>query len=521
MKKPLFLALCGIIFIAACTKIATTNLGGGLIPPVDGITTFDTTFDVIAESYVDGAYDTARAYLSDNHVVGRLTDPLFGNTDAKIYFELKPNFVQFDTGKFARTRFYFPALKDSMTMDSVVLVLSYKGFYGDSSATLNLNVREINTPDSLKGNRAYPVQSQWNTPINTSFIASKNVSIPSLSSFIKTKEDSVNNTIRIPLPISFANRFKNYDSTPGNAYSGHSEFRKKFAGFELSTTSGNALISINPSEATTRLAFYYRITRNFVVDTVTTITSFLFNQFDDTNHIAASRQANFIKRDTTAGQFASFRPINNTGDSLLFVQTAPGTHVRLKIPGINSLSNRIIHRAELIATQVPFNTVTDLQQMLPPRYLLLSIYDTARKAKRNIPTDFYLDASNQPDISYFGGDVLRRIDPVFGDVAYYNFNISRYIQGIATRQDTSFAEFRITAPANDSVLYKATYPSVIYPLYTGVSYSPFAKYLFTQATANTNGFGRVRLAGGAGTTGGSSPNRSSIRMRLRVIYSKI
>jgi len=44
-------------------------------------------------------------------------------------------------------------------------------------------------------------------------------------------------------------------------------------------------------------------------------------------------------------------PINQ--DSIVFVQTSPGSYVRVRIPGLAGLSNRIIHKAELIAEQVP------------------------------------------------------------------------------------------------------------------------------------------------------------------------
>ncbi|MFX5945148.1 DUF4270 family protein, partial [Acinetobacter baumannii] len=67
----------------------------------------------------------------------------------------------------------------------------------------------------------------------------------------------------------------------------------------------------------------------------------------------SSGVANFITRNRTGSEIAN--RLNNASrpDSLVYVQTTPGTFVQIRIPSLGSLSNRIIHRAELIAEQVP------------------------------------------------------------------------------------------------------------------------------------------------------------------------
>jgi len=76
----------------------------------------------------------ARVYTGDNHVVGAITnDPLFGTTTASMYFEMKPNTFPFALA----------GTKDSIVVDSAVLILSYRGLYGDSTKPLTLRVFEI------------------------------------------------------------------------------------------------------------------------------------------------------------------------------------------------------------------------------------------------------------------------------------------------------------------------------------------------------------------------------------------
>jgi hypothetical protein len=81
-------------FAFGCTKIDTTTLGENLIPVVDNIHTFDTTFSVIATNYDDGECDTI--HRSNLQALGIISnDPLFGKSNASIYVELKPMYFHF------------------------------------------------------------------------------------------------------------------------------------------------------------------------------------------------------------------------------------------------------------------------------------------------------------------------------------------------------------------------------------------------------------------------------------------
>src|SRR5258705_850795 len=135
-----------LIFFISCKKInEVTDLGGDLIPPVDNINTFDTTLTV--EAYNDlftlgGSVadtlkeDSIRSHYSNEQFLGLINaDPLFGKTDAQMYFELKP-------AVFPHSFPNKPTL-DSLFLDSVVLVLDYVETYGDSNAVQTVTVSEI------------------------------------------------------------------------------------------------------------------------------------------------------------------------------------------------------------------------------------------------------------------------------------------------------------------------------------------------------------------------------------------
>ncbi|HEX8334528.1 MAG TPA: hypothetical protein VF622_18025, partial [Segetibacter sp.] len=158
-------------------------------------------------------------------------------------------------------------------------------------------------------------------------------------------------------------------------------------------------------------------------------------------------------------------------------------------------------RAELITEQSPDNDPV-ITTMNPPRYLLLSAYDSATKARINIPNDYQLDQTGAPNYEYFGGLLSYKTEGT-QRLASYKFNISRYVQGIVSRRDKNHL-LLISAPTNDSLSYSPPYP------FTGKPGS----YYITTGSANNTADGRVKLHGGS-TIG--NPNR----MRLRIIYSRL
>ena len=95
VKRIAVVLFTGVVF-SACTRIGTTEMGLGLLPSADAFNTKDTILNVETET-VDRP-DSLRVYGSDDHVVGTITnDPLFGSTNASLYFNLKPAYFPYTT----------------------------------------------------------------------------------------------------------------------------------------------------------------------------------------------------------------------------------------------------------------------------------------------------------------------------------------------------------------------------------------------------------------------------------------
>jgi hypothetical protein len=482
-KRISTILFVGFLF-SACTRIGTTEMGLGLLPSMDSFNTKDTILDVETET-VDRP-DSLRIYGGDDQVVGITNnDPLFGSTTANMYFQLKPTFFPYFTR----------GSRDSVEVDSAVLILAYRGFYGDSSKPVVLNLKRIsgNTPLNLDTSVASNYPEAYNIQTDATMANPVSLDFARVHDSIYNRFEAAKDEIRIPLNKTFTDLFiKGYDST--TAYKTDTTLRQYFPGFALSaSTAGNTnvLVRINLLDTNTKLALYYRTNST----TTTGVRDTIVDYFKFT--LYSNGYANFVKRNRTGSEAA--RHFGVAKDTLVYVQTSPGTLVKIKVPGLKTFANKIIHRAELIAEQVPENIQQDAQ-FTAPNYLFLGAYDSASKVIRNVPND-YQGTVNTTQFDRFGGRRIYKSIQGFDNVASYNFDISRYMQGIVSRKDTIF-DLRLFAPVNDSIKYVPAYPN---NLQAGTDY-------LTSSLGNQAAMGRVRLGGG---------KHSKFKMRLHVYYSDL
>jgi hypothetical protein len=476
----------------ACTKLDTTDIGSDLLPAVDNIHTFDT---ILAINSTQGLFNDSTVYSSsDDFALGIINnDPLFGRTNANIYMQLKPPFYPY----------YFGNPNDTLLgVDSVVLCLKYKGFWGDSSLPVHLDVKEV--IDYEFRDSVYALHTTAYKPSTGGVIlGSTDVDVRTISNYIKftNRRDSVKNQVRIKLSAAWASQLFGRDSTAANflnnAFYNDSIYRRFYNGLAvLASGGGNGLIYTNLADTATKIEIHYRRRNAGVVDTV--YSSFrLYTNSSPTASIFPSNTGQHIVRNR-AGY-----PVSNPASTEHYLQTSPGSYVYLKIPGLAGLSNRIIHRAELIVEQVPTNPVTD-EMFSAPNFLYLDLKDTGANNYFK-PVYFDLNRSqlydpdykttipyiaNPIDYQYYGGYRRSKYDAFGNLIKYYNFNISRYIQHVVTDHYPGY-DMRLYAPYNINYYQYST------------SYIPYS---------NNMAYGRVRI--GSGT----NPN---YRLRLRIVYSKL
>ena len=505
-KRILSIAITAIVLFSLfnwnCTKLDTTDIGSDLLPAVDNVNTFDTVLNI---NSTQGFFsDSTYLFKTDNFAVGAINnDPLFGKTNAHIFMQLKPTFYPFYLGNSGDTLNGFGA-----GLDSVVLCLKYKGFWGDSTLPVHLEVREVNDPDFRDSVYKYN-PTNYQPAYSGTILGSANIDVRTMGNYIKftNRRDSVNNQIRIKLSPSWAAQLYNRDSVASNgsnnAFYSDSLYRIFYNGLAvIANGSGNGLIYANLADTSTKIEIHYRRKNHGIIDTVYT-SLILHPGLLDSGVVVTSNTADNIIR-SRAGY-----PIMTPSSGEHFLQTAPGSFVNLNIPGLAGLSNRIIHRAEIIIEQIPTDPILD-EYLSSPNFLYLDLKDTGTannykpiyfdlNTSQNYDPDYKSGASFLPidalgnfniDQTYFGGYRRNKADQFGNQIKYYNFNVSRYVQHIVTNRTHSY-DMRLFAAFN---LKYSQYSSTIIPYYNNIA------------------FGRVRIGSG------SNPN---YKLRLRIVYSKL
>jgi hypothetical protein len=459
------IVLSALLFLFSCKKInEATELGDDLVPVADNVHTFEVALNTVTNNVLFS--DTTYVGYNDPLALGDMNDPEFGHTHANIDFSITPS----SFGK-------YPFVKndpDSLKIDSVVLSLSYRLAYGDTlnNGLQTVRVYEIDQNSGFNDTTLYRYADPTTDFASTGTeLGSKTFTIKSLKDSVTlirgTDTSSVTNVLRIRLDNSLGERFAQYDTS--NGYKDDTSFQQLFRGLAIKADpAGNALSYFNIADITnTKLTVYFRYGTS---DT----SSF------DYYHITVRGQSNYINREN-GGNYLAY--LNNGASDKIYLQTAPGSYVNIKIPSLDTFSNKTIHRAELVAVKIP-SMADDLYT--EPYQLILD-----RKNAHTPDTVFMLqndliaDASGGIGFGAFGGKLLP--DNTI------RFNISRYIQGIVTRHEP-----------NDTLRIYA-------PLRTTLFNSNFKGYL-SIGVIDAIAKGRIVLGGG------TYPD-STMRLRLRIIYS--
>ena len=460
-----FLVFITLFF--SCTKIVTTDIGSGLIPPVDGVITKDTILNVISKNV---GYDTISVGISDDHALGYTNDPIFGTTTAALNFQVAPPTHPFSWG--------FD--KKDIVLDSVVLCLDYKGAWGDSLQPLKLRVYSMDPEVIFRGDSSYKNTATFLKGKElTEFNAAHTVNITKLDDVDTTDEtykEVTTNQIRIRLNKSFGQQLIDLDSA--SAYQSDSTFYNFLRGLIVEPEqTGQALLHVNLTDTTTHLSVYYH------KDTVTATRRF-------SPYVLTSASSNSILRDYSNTDIPNHIASSVIDDDRVFMQASPGIRAILKTSGLDSLKNMIVHRAEVLMYAVPDE---DTGIFTPPN-LFLSAYSDSASRSFAIPNDITFYANSINNLAQFG--VAPKVLPDTKSI-YYSFDISRYLQGIVTKGE----------PIYDLMLI-APYNQYIYPTISSIYSIPIS-----SPTLNTVATGRVKLGGGGAN--------DQYKMKLHIVYSLI
>lgn len=476
MKKsrPAFvlLSICFIVFFS-CKKINTaTELGGNLIPGVDNVNTFEISLNTVTRNLL--TTDSSKVFSSDQVALGDINDPEFGHVHANFC-------VNFNAPAYGSYPF-LPRRDTAHTIDSVVLSLRYTGAYGDtvSNGIQTVNVYEIpySPGNSLRIDTPLYRYNDPASDFTGTQIGTKTFTI----SRLKDSSDVINpgdtfkvaNVVRIKLNNALGTKLAQMDTvSSGGGYHSDSLFKTIFNGLAIKAdNSGNALSYFSLTDTATKIIVYYRYNLNGK-DTTGIVQYY---------HSSTIGQSNYVNVQPGASWASA---LNNPSADKVYIQSSPsGSYASIVIPGLDSMSNKVIHRAEIIATRVP--SASDNIFTPPPRLFLDRIRTGAVDSALIFEKDLLIGSDGSINFTSFGGTLSNNT---------YRFDISRYLQGIITshrRSDTLRLWAPIEAYEKNAVLYSS---------------SPLP----------ING----RVAQGRVVLGGGTYFDPSSRLRLRIVYSKL
>ena len=479
--KALLSLILASLILASCTKVKSTDIGVELLPAIDNITTFDTSLEVVSVNRLFG--DSAIPLVGKDfqarameHVLGAISDdPLFGTATASIFMEMRPPFYPY----------FFENVKDSLYLDSVVLCLKWNRTFGDTNALQRVNV--------FKSLNVIRTDTSYNTNVNFRYgtlLGTRDFRPRELNDSVFPFGQRLSSQFRIRLSDEFGRELLSLDSSKGKPYGSDSAFRDYFKGFAVvpGGASGglqpNALMGFSPSDTVTQLALYYRAVRSGKMDT-------LYRRFRFDN-IPIGGNANRVVRDHSGSEISRHLSGGGAkGDSLVYIQTAPGSYAILRIPSIQafkaSKGNVIVNLAELTMEQVPDSRFPGIDGVMSvPERLYMDFLDTTTYVQTPFLTDAFDGGSYVPQL--FGGAPFFTKDASGNTTAKYRFYITRYLQNIITRNTGNF------------------------PIYLYAPYNASYTNLLIGLNANRLAQGRVRLGGGS---------HSTKRMRLRIVYTKL
>ncbi len=339
MKKSLLLVLFVFLSFLSCKKGENT-IGKEILPNEDLLgATFSDTSTIIAYSILDDSLRTDESYIGYiPQLVGSMTDPVFGRTDASLFMNFtNPNNT---------TNIGFGV---DPKLDSVVLTLAYQKdkYYGDKSDELLFNVYQLT--QSIYFDSAYYSYSSASYNQNDDITYSGNgirtkidpsstvyegdvAFSPHIRIRLKNEigQQFIDDTTKLASTTSLLNYFKGICITTKNT--------------TISSTDYGFITYFDLTSPLSKITIYYHNGTNAStkkIDLTIRNNSARFNKY---NHDYTLANPNFIQQ---------LPPQNNfqLGKQNLFLQGMAGSKIKIELPYINKYSDSgkiAINKAELI-----------------------------------------------------------------------------------------------------------------------------------------------------------------------------
>lgn len=401
LKSLLLLSI--ILTIAVACNKQPDDVGLSVKPDSEKIDfAFDTALYVTAYSVREDSLKSDETSVS---VLGSIWHPEFGITKANIVTQIRLSEVG-------------PSWGEGAVVDSIVLSLSYSGFYGDSTSVQTVRVYEINQDLNIDSSYYSGREIDYNTTIlgEKTFIARPVDSV---------LVDTVKVAPHIRIKLDNAALAAKFLAATADDLSSNTNWLSYFKGIYIKAGDPFAfdkgtLMYINPESSYTFLKMYYHNNTEDSLEYQFNYNAYCarFTQFDHNNYQEATPEfkAQVVAKDTTLGK------------EVLYLQAACGTRINLHIPELTHLlsdKNVAINEARLVLTDIDPSS----KYQHPSKLVLVKLADDG--------TISYLEDQYE-GTSYFGGSYNSSDNT-------YSFRITHYIQSLINNPENANERLAIYA----------------------------------------------------------------------------
>ena len=395
MKKILTctLALLTCILLASC-KDEHTPIGEDILGNLVD-TEFTDTITLQAYSFLE---DTINTTNTSANILGHISDPVFGKSNAGIFTQLSLSGSAVNFG-------------NHPVIDSLILTLQLSGYYGDTNSCVGIRVHQLN--ESLDSQVQYYQNSTVSydpTPLNYSLTGY--TIRPSSTVVVDTSVLGAH--LRIRLSDQFGQYLLNHQNDLNYRFQ---NFLKGLYIEAVSHTGNDGyMLLTNMTSALSGMTLYYH-NEDGQQQRYTLSCSENCVRFTHIDHAYSTSGSTDFIQEVLQGQAS-------LGEQVLFIQGGGGVKTRITFPYLENtfaqFNNRVvIHRAELVIT----NVQPDEKIFTQPNILTLQGIRKSDNAIRFLPDDDYYTSAN-----YFGGtyDASK---------SEYRFRITKYVQQLILQQD--------------------------------------------------------------------------------------
>jgi hypothetical protein len=393
VKKLPALPLTGILLILAlfsCTK-DPYELGIDLLPPSDTLHVLYT--DTVTVEAFSVIQDSIRTDETSYMVLGSMNDPVFGKTTSALYTQFRLSAEGVDFG-------------DDPVLDSLVLVLFYNDYYGDTTTLQNIKVYEIS--EDLEKDSAYYSNEKV---ANYSTLLANLDFRPRPTDSVSVYGDKFAAHLRINLTNQTSYLGNKILQAPESALANNIAFVDYMKGLMVQSapvSQGGALLNFSASNSVSRLIIYFHEASDTAKDSLSYAMPIndncaRFGHFDHNGYLDASQD---LKRQILNHDSAQ-------GAKQIFLQGLGGVKVKVKFPYLESFGKD--HLIAVNDALLVFQNMDTDTTLAPPPSLTLIRQDSIGRIG-------YLIDQNEGS-AYFGGVYNT-------ETRNYQFRITRHIQKV-------------------------------------------------------------------------------------------